>query len=217
MSAGGIFDEPVLVVSEGFNWLARRIVRQKDDEQRFEVWDPHQRVLAHVEPADRDSALGKAFRLALSLVFLGSTRRNVRKFRVVDPYGGTLLQLDLRGETLIVRGTGGDFVGEVRNTSPAGALEAKLFLEQVPRGLFAKWPEPAAVLRHKMDQPPFEYELETPGGSVVARVSNSGNRRNVLEVLDRSDPRLAALAVGFVCAMVDRFWLRARAVPTGGG
>ena len=214
--AGGILDEPVLVVSEGFDWLARKLVRQSRDEQVFEVWDGDGRQLGQVEPADRDPAVSKLFRLLFAMVFTSSSRRNARSLRVAEAGGATLLDLRIEGRVLLVRDAAGALVGEVHNTSPPGGLAATFYAEEVPRGLRGRTPPAAATMRDKVDRPPYEYELRNAGGAVFARVSNSGNRRNVLELLDRSDPRLATLAVGFACGLVDRIWLMARAVAAGG-
>ena len=92
----------------------------------------------------------------------------------------------------------------MRNTSPPVGLEASFFVDG----------EQLATMRDTAGRPPYSYELTTPGGAVFARVSNPGGRVHTLEVLDRSDPRLVRLAVGFACGMADRVWVMA---PAGGG
>jgi hypothetical protein len=105
----------------------------------------------------------------------------------------------------------------VHNTSTPGTVDATFYGEEVPRGLRGRKPPPVATMRDKVDRPPYAYELRTPAGAALARVTNSGDRRNVLELLDRSDPRLVALAVGFACGLVDRVWLMATRISSGGG
>jgi hypothetical protein len=212
-----MLDEPVLVVSEGFNALARALVRQRRDEQIFEIWDGGGREIGRVEPADRDPVSSKLLRLIFALIFTSSARRNARSLRVVDGAGATLLDLRLEGRVVLVRDPAGTLVGEIHNISMVGRLKAAFYGEEVPRGLFRKTPPAIATLHHKVDQPPFEYELTSASGTVFARVSNSGNRRNALELLDRSDPRLATLALGFACGLVDRLWLRVPVGSSGGG
>jgi hypothetical protein len=66
------------------------------------------------------------------------------------------------------------------------------------------------MLNDKVDRPPYVYELKRPDGAVFARVTNPemDGRKNTLEIVDGSDPRLRALALGFSCGLVDRVWLR---------
>jgi hypothetical protein len=206
----------VIVVSEGFDALARPLVGVKRYEQKFEVWDRDGQMIGHVEPTHTDRAVDKVFRLLFAMVFTSSTRRDVLDFRVLDKLANTLLTLEVRGGILYVKDELGALVGSVQNTSSPGALEATFYAEAPATKLFQKSPEAIGSMNHKLDRPPFEYELKDARGAVFATVSNSGDRRNVLEIVDGADPRLRTLAVGFACAMVDRVWLQVRRVQTGG-
>ena len=211
-----MFGEPVLVVSEGFDRVMAKIAGRRFDEQTFEVWDGGGRELGRVEPTDRDSAASKLFRVLLSLVLLSSMKRDVRGLRVVDASGAPVLALRIEGDILVVRDPAGELVGVVSNESRPGGLDVNFYFDELPRGLRGRKPDPVATFHHKLDRPPFAYEVNTPAGAVIARVSNDADRRNALEILDAPDPRMRKLMVGFVCGMVDRVWLRSAPVPTGG-
>ena len=210
MEAGGLLHEPVLVVSEGFNALARPLVGVKRYEQKFDVWDRDGTPLGHVEPTHRDTFLDKVFRFVFALVFTSSTRRTSLDFRVLDKLGNTELLLEVRSSVLYVKDPAGELIGSISNTGRPGELEATFYAGAPATRLFQKDPESIAMLNDRVDRPPFAYELKTPAGTVFARVSNPGGRKNTLEILDGSDPRLRALAVGFTCGLVDRVWLQVR-------
>jgi hypothetical protein len=214
--AGGLFDERVLVVSEGFNALARPLVGVKRYEQRFDVWDRDGQVIGAVEPTFRDSAASKVFRALFALAFTTNARRNVLDYRLADRLGTKLLELEIRGEVLYVKDPVHGLVGSVSNTGGPGELEATFYAEAPATKLFQKSPPAIGMLRDKVDSPPYEYELRDTDGAVFARVSNSGDRRNVLELADGADPRLRTLAIGFACGLVDRIWLMVPRRSAGG-
>jgi hypothetical protein len=193
---GGPFDHDTIVVSEGFNALARALTRTKAGEQTFEVWDANGTQIGVVEPADRDSAAAKGFRLLFALVFTSSTRRNNRRLRLVDMSGATLLQLHIAHSELRVSGPGGEELGEVRNVSRVRGDLAAEFVTDAP----------VARASTPLDNPPYELAIIDAAGASLGRLVNEGDRRNRLELYSRPEPRLHALLVAFACGLVDRVW-----------
>ena len=216
MLAGGVLDQPVVVVSEGFNALARPLVGIKRYEQVFAVLDGDGQVIGQVEPTFRDRGWDKVFRTLFSIVLGGSTRRNVLDYRLLDKFGSTVLEVEIRGSVLYVKIPERGLVGAVSNRSVPRRLEARFYAEAPAKKLFQKDPDVIATLHDVVDRPPFEYELKDARGTVFARVTNREDRLNRLELLDRSDPRLATLALGFACGLVDRIWLQIPIQPDNG-
>jgi hypothetical protein len=216
MRGGGIFGESTLVVSEGLDGLARAIVRARADEQVFPVADADGRQIGQVEPTDRDSTGAKAFRLGFSLLFGGRTRRNDRRLRLADASGSTLLQLHIAGSALYVNGATGEEIGMVRNVSDSQWLRAEFTTEVPKKRLFFRWPDSVATARTKPDAPPYAFEITNGNDRTIARLTNEGDRRNVLAIHERPDDRVHALLVGFACGLVDRVWLR-KPRDSGGG
>lgn len=214
VSAGGLMHEDVLLVSQGFDALSRAAVRVKKYEQRFDVWDRHRTPIGHIEPTHRDTGFDKLFRLVFAVIFTSGTGRNSLDFKVVDKLGNTELVLEFRARVLYVKNPVGELIGSIANTSRPAELEAT-FRDRAPaKGLFEKDPPAIATMNDRVDQPPYDYRLKTPDGTVFATVSNPGGRVNTLTIHDGSDPRLRALAVAFTCGLVDnRVWLQVPSLP----
>ena len=210
VSAGGLMQDDVLVVSQGFNALARPLAGVKKYEQKFDVWDRHGTPVGHIEPTFKDTAASKLFRFVFAVVFTSSTARNSLDYRLVDKLGNVELALEIRNQVLYVKNAAGELIGSVMNTSNPSELKAVFYAEAPARRLFQKDPPTIAALNDKVDRPPYSYELKRPDGAVFARVTNPerDGRRNTLEIVDGSDPRLRALALGFSCGLVDRVWFQ---------
>jgi hypothetical protein len=198
------------------DWLTRKALGQPDDEQEFPVLDRDGRQIALVQPADRDSRTARVLRIAFTLIVGGrSTRRDVRDLRLVDNGGATLLAIHVRGGELRVYDAIGRDVGLVLNRS--GPREsAAHFHEKIPqRKVFFRYGEPLAVATATAEDPPFEWAIESAAGTTIGRLSNEGNRRNVLERYGGMDDRLHTLLLAFACGLVDRVWIRRPRMGSG--
>lgn len=200
--------ERVLGVRDGMGWTARQLTGESVDSEAFAIFDEQGSQIGQVEHTERDSGGARVRRTVLALLGWGHGRREHHALRVSDAAGRTLGRLQIESLTLTVSDARGEWIGAVVNTSTPA--QHKLEFHTAPQrksGIFLQWGDPVASAVGGGDRPPFELEVRLADGASVARVTNGGDRMNVLEFTGDPDARLRTLIVGFACGLVDRVWI----------